>query len=144
MKIFYRWEDFDRDCRELAEIIKINKVEYTKIIAVTRGGLFVAGMMSHFLKRVPIDTVCLSSYDGDNQGKMNILKRNGSDEKVLICDDVVDTGNTAKELREMYPNGKLVVLHYKSLKSPGVKPDYFISDTNDWIVYPWEVGEDVL
>lgn len=144
MKVFYTWENFDRDCRELAEIIKINKVEYTKIIAVTRGGLFVAGMMSHFLNRVPIDTVCLNSYDGAKQKTMTVLKGNCSDEKVLICDDVVDTGNTAKELKEMYPNGKLAVLHYKSLRSPDVKPDYFISDTDDWIVYPWEVGEDVL
>lgn len=142
MKVLYKWQEFDKDCRKLAEIIKKEKVEYTRIIAVTRGGLFVAGMMSHFLKRVPIDTVCLSSYCGTKQKAMKVMKSDGSKEKVLICDDVVDTGGTAKVFKEMYPNGTLAVIHYKSEKSPDIRPDYFISETNDWIVYPWEVGED--
>lgn len=142
MKVLYTWQEFDKDCRKLAEIIKKEKVEYTRIIAVTRGGLLVAGMMSHFLPKVPIDTVCLSSYCGMIQKDMKIIKKDTCNEKVLICDDVVDTGGTAKVLKKMYPKSILAVIHYKSKISPDIRPDYFISDTSDWIVYPWEVGED--
>lgn len=142
MKVFYTWRKFDKDCRKLAEIIKKDKIEYTRIIAVTRGGLMVAGMISHFLKKVPIDTVCLSSYCGMVQKDMTIIKQERSTEKVLIFDDVVDTGGTAKVLKTMYPNGVLVVLHYKSKICPDIRPNYFISDTKNWIIYPWEIGED--
>lgn len=140
-KLYYTWQDFEKDCRSLAEQIKKDKVEYTKIVAITRGGLFTAGLLSQFLKAVPIDTVSIHSYYGSARKRMAILKENTSKEPTLICDDVVDTGKTASMVKKMYPNSKIVVLHYKSSNNPIIKPDYFMEDTDAWIVYPWEINE---
>jgi xanthine phosphoribosyltransferase len=140
-KLYYTWRDFENDCRQLADEIKKDKVEYKQIVAITRGGLFVAGLLSQYLEAVPIETVSIHSYYGSARKRMEIMKEGTSDKPTLICDDVVDTGNTAKAVKMMYPNSKIVVLHYKSKNKPVIKPDYFMEDTDAWIVYPWEVNE---
>jgi xanthine phosphoribosyltransferase len=145
-KLYYTWQDFEDDCRSLAGQIKEDKVEYKQIVAITRGGLFVAGLLSQFLELVPIETVSVHSYHGREQKEMKIIKGDTSKmpitfSPVIICDDVVDTGNTAELVKKMYPNSKMVSLHYKSKNSPSIKPDYFIEDTDKWIIYPWEINE---
>jgi len=140
-KLYYTWQDFENDCRLLAEQIKKDKVEYKQIVAITRGGLFVAGLLSQFLEAVPIETVSIHSYYGSARKRMEIMKEGSSDKPTLICDDVVDTGYTAEAVKKMYPNSKIVTLHYKSRNKPVIKPDYFMEDTDAWIVYPWEVNE---
>lgn len=140
-KLYYTWRDFEDDCRHLAEQIKKDKVEYKQIVAITRGGLFVAGLLSQYLDAVSIETVSIHSYYGSARKRMEIMKEGTSDKPTLICDDVVDTGNTALAVKKMYPNSKIVVLHYKSRNKPVIKPDYFMEDTDAWIVYPWEVNE---
>jgi len=140
-KLFYTWQDFENDCKCLAKKLEKDKVEYQQIVAITRGGLFVAGLLSQFLKAVPIETVSIHSYYGNKRKRMEIMKKGTSDKPTLICDDVIDTGNTALAVKKMYPNSKIVTLHYKSSNKPVIKPDYFIKDTDQWIVYPWEVNE---
>lgn len=140
-KLFYTWKDLEKDCLQLSKELKKDKIEYKRIVAITRGGLFVAGLLSQYLESVPIDTVNIHSYYGSAKKRMIIMKENSSQEPTLICDDVVDTGDTAVVVKKMYPNSKIVVLHYKSKNKPLVKPDYFAIDTEDWIIYPWEVNE---
>ena len=140
-KLYYTWQDFESDCRCLAKELEKDKVEYQQIVAITRGGLFVAGLLSQFLKAVPIETVSIHSYYGSERKRMEIMKEGTSDKPTLICDDVIDTGNTALAVKKMYPNSKIVTLHFKSKNKPVIKPDYFMEDTDKWIVYPWEVNE---
>ena len=140
-KLYYTWENFENDCRNLATQIKKDKIKYAQIVAITRGGLFVAGLLSQYLDKVKIDTVSISSYTGSAKKRMIIMKENTSNEPTLICDDVVDTGDTAFAVKKMYPNSKIVVLHYKSNNNPIIKPDYFMEDTDRWVCYPWEVNE---
>jgi len=140
-KLYYTWQDFEKDCRSLSKEIKQDKFKYEQIVAITRGGLFVAGLLGQFLDSVPIETVSIHSYYGSERRRIEVLKEGTSDKPTLICDDVVDTGKTAQAVKKMYPNSKIVVLHYKSRNKPIIKPDYFMEDTDDWIVYPWEINE---
>lgn len=49
-----------------------------------------------------MDTVCISSYDHDHQRDLKILKKaEGDGEGFIVVDDLVDTGGTAKVIREM-------------------------------------------
>jgi len=140
-KLYYSWQNLETDCRHLANDIKKDKVQYKQIIAITRGGLFVAGILSQFLNRVPIETISIHSYENKKRKDIKILNEKSSNEPTIICDDVVDSGITAKEVKIRYPNSKIVVLHYKSINKPVIKPDYFMEDTSDWIIYPWEINE---
>lgn len=59
--------------------------------------------------------------------------------RLLVIDDIADSGKTLFELRETMSDCKFATLHYKL--SSIVKPDYFaeeLQDTSGWIVYPWE------
>ena len=52
--------------------------------------------------------MCIASYDHDEQGALKVLHRAGGDgEGMIVVDDLVDTGNTARAIREMYPKANL-------------------------------------
>ncbi|MGE0207493.1 MAG: phosphoribosyltransferase, partial [Candidatus Babeliales bacterium] len=61
---------------------------------------------------------------------------------ILIVDDLVDTGETMKFLIEALKDSlpkttiKIATLYYKPTSC--IKPDYYIEETTNWIVFPWE------
>ncbi|MFZ2156728.1 MAG: xanthine phosphoribosyltransferase, partial [Bradyrhizobium sp.] len=61
------WDQFHRDCRALTW--RLNEVgPFHAIIAITRGGLVPAAIVARELGLRVIDTVCVASYDHDQQG----------------------------------------------------------------------------
>lgn len=137
MKIYITFSEIQAEIAKRQDIIsELNT--FNKVIVITRGGLVVAGLLSSYLNTRWYDTVSIKSYEGENQKEFEILKLTPTDDRVLIIEDIVDTGKTAEFLKSKFPNSKFFALHYKSQKS-SYKPDYFLWETNDWIVYPWEV-----
>ena len=55
-----------------------------------------------------------------------------------MIDDLVDSGETAKIVKEMMPNSKFVVLYAKT--SGKKQADLHLYDFKDldWLVFPWE------
>jgi xanthine phosphoribosyltransferase len=110
------------------------------IIAVTRGGLVPAAIVARELEIRLIDTVCLASYDDRLQGEMAVLKRvEGDGDGWLIIDDLVDTGRTAKLVREMLPKAHFATIYAKPAGRPLV--DTFITEVSQdtWILFPWDI-----
>jgi hypoxanthine phosphoribosyltransferase len=70
-----------------------------------------------------------------------------TDRRVLIVDDVWDSGRTIMAVRERVldagGNPETAVLHYKPGRNAfsNERPDYHVDETDAWIVYPWDVGE---
>ena len=69
------------------------------------------------------------------------------DKKVLLVDDLVDTGITMLGVvRHIKAKGatevRTATLHYKPWSK--IKPDYFIEETNKWIIYSKEIHETIL
>ena len=61
-------------------------------------------------------------------------------EGFLIVDDLVDSGNTARLLREMYPKAHFVTIFAKPAGRPLVD-DYVIDIPQEtWIEQPWDMG----
>jgi hypoxanthine phosphoribosyltransferase len=66
--------------------------------------------------------------------------------RVLVVDDVWDTGHTIVAVRDRLRRAGAAVatcvLHYKPGNSrfPGDRPDYYAEQTDGWIVYPWDPG----
>jgi len=84
--------------------------------------------------------VCVSSYDHQAQGELTVLKKvDGDGERTLIVDDLVDTGKTAKIVREMLPKAHFATVYAKPAGRPLV--DTFVTEVSQdtWIHFPWDL-----
>ena len=136
------WEQLQNDCRALAwKLLSVRK-DWSRIVAVARGGLVPAAIVARELNIRVVDTVCISSYTLRNQGKgVDILKRPDladMDETWMIVDDLVDTGRTAGATRAMFPGIHFATVYAKPEGRPLV--DTFITEFSQdtWILFPWD------
>lgn len=143
---YYTWQNLIRDSKILAK--KLANLKFDYLVAISRGGLIPAAILGYLLKIKKIQTIGFSHYVSDDQrGKLiniSVPHRNVNNSRVLLVDDVVDTGLTMQKaitiLRRRKNRVVSAVIHYKSIKHPIAKPDYFVTDTgNIWVVYPWEL-----
>ncbi|WP_447908223.1 xanthine phosphoribosyltransferase [Haemophilus influenzae] len=142
-KYVVTWDMFQMHARRLSERL-LPASQWKGIIAVSRGGLFPAAVLARELGLRHIETVCIASYhDHNNQGELQVLHAaqvpNGG-EGFIVVDDLVDTGNTARAIRQMYPNAKFVTVFAKPAGAELVD-DYVINiPQNTWIEQPWDLG----
>ena len=133
------WEELHRNAKALAWRL-IEKGPWKGIVAITRGGLVPAAIVARELEVRLIDTVCIASYDDRDQGQINILKGVAGDGTGwLIIDDLVDTGRTAKAVRDMLPKAHFATVYAKPAGRPLV--DTFITEVSQdtWILFPWDI-----
>lgn len=141
------WDQFHRDARALAwRLTGVGPFE--AIVCVTRGGLVPAAIVARELGLRLIETVCIVSYHQyKSQGPLSVLKgispevaRLGEGRGVLVVDDLVDTGATAKVVRDMLPNAHFATIYAKPLGRPMV--DTFVTEVSQdtWIYFPWDMG----
>lgn len=141
------WDQFHRDARALAW--RLNAAgPFTALVCITRGGLVPAAIVARELGLRVIETVCIESYNDDKtQGQLRVLKgvaeavaKLGDGKGVLVVDDLVDTGATARLVREMLPNAHFATVYAKPLGRPLV--DTFITEVSQdtWIYFPWDMG----
>ena len=143
------WDQFHRDCRALAWRLN-GSGPFEAIVCVTRGGLVPAAIVSRELEIRLIETVCVASYhEYKTQGSLSVLKTvadsivrigSGGGKGVLIVDDLVDTGKTAKVVRELLPGAHFATVYAKPMGRPLV--DTFITEVSQdtWIYFPWDTG----
>jgi xanthine phosphoribosyltransferase len=142
------WDEFHRDARALAWRLAAAG-PFESIVAVTRGGLVPAAIVARELGIRLIETVCVASYSHQSQGEIKILKtvaeevvkKSGGDGKgVLIVDDLVDTGKTARVVRDLMPKAHFATVYAKPMGRPLV--DTFITEVSQdtWIFFPWDTG----
>jgi xanthine phosphoribosyltransferase len=133
------WEQLHRDSKALAW--RLLDVHYFKgLIAITRGGLVPAAIIARELDIHLVETICISSYDWqDKKGEAEILKGvKGDGEGWLLIDDLVDTGRTAKLVKEMVPKAHFATVYAKPAGRPLV--DTFVTEVSQdtWILFPWD------
>lgn len=143
------WDQFHRDARALAWRLA-GAGPFQAIVCITRGGLVPAAIVARELGTRVIETVCIASYhDYASQGDLQVLKTvapeilklGGEGGKgVLVVDDLVDTGKTARIVRDMLPNAHLATVYAKPLGRPLV--DTFVTEVSQdtWIYFPWDMG----
>jgi xanthine phosphoribosyltransferase len=139
------WDQFHRDARALAW--RLNGAgPFEAIVTVTRGGLVPAAIVARELDLHLIETICISSYDHMQQGELKVIKGVAADlmksggKGVLIVDDLVDTGKTARVVREQLPQAHFATVYAKPMGRPLV--DTFITEVSQdtWIHFPWDTG----
>ncbi len=132
------WDQLHRDAKALAWRLA-EKGPWKAIVAVTRGGLVPAAIVSRELEVRLIDTICISSYDHQDHGTVVVLKAvKGDGEGMLIVDDLVDTGATMEKVREMVPKAHVATVYAKPEGQPLV--DTYITEVSQdtWIHFPWD------
>src|SRR5690348_15370013 len=142
------WDEFHRDARALAWRLH-EAGPFAAIVAVTRGGLVPAAIVARELGIRAIETGCVASYNHISQGELRMLKTVADDVReiggaagqgVLIVDDLVDTGKTARMVRELLPKAHFATVYAKPMGRPLV--DTFITEVSQdtWIFFPWDTG----
>lgn len=143
------WDQFHRDARALAW--RLNGLgPFEAIVCVTRGGLVAAAIVARELNIRIIETICVASYqDYTTQGDIavlkgiaaNVMKIGGADGRnILIVDDLVDTGKTARIVRDQIPKAHFASVYAKPKGRPLV--DTFVTEVSQdtWIGFPWDTG----
>jgi xanthine phosphoribosyltransferase len=133
------WDQLHRDARALAWRL-VAGGPWKAIAAVTRGGLVPAAIIARELDIRLIDTICIKSYrDDKTRGDPEVLKGiAGKGESWLIVDDLVDTGRTAKVVRDVLPEAHFATVYAKPAGRPTV--DTYITEVSQdtWILFPWD------
>lgn len=140
------WAEIHRDARELARRLLGHGPRggtWAGVIALSRGGLVPACVVSRELGLRLVDTLCIASYDERQQGNVEILKTPAAAEAArgsgwLVIDDLIDTGATAREVRRLLPEAQLATLYVK----PATRDlaDAFVAEIPPdlWIHFPWD------
>ena len=141
------WTDVGRMVRTvLAQLPR----DYDNILVITRGGLVPACLISERTGIRNILCAAVVFYEDSVQKYVEPMFVQFPDDahvkgrRVLVIDDVWDTGSTIVAVRDrLRAAGAIVevcVLHYKPTHSrfPDDKPDYYAEETDGWIVYPWD------
>ena len=141
------WDQFHRDARALAWRLSAAG-PFEAIVAVTRGGLVPAAIVARELElqghRDGLHRLLprlqgpgrLQGAQVDRRRRRQVGRRARS----WCVDDLVDTGATAKVVREMLPKAHFATVYAKPLGRPLV--DTFITEVSQdtWIYFPWDMG----
>jgi hypothetical protein len=143
------WDEIYGMLLDLTDQIRVNGFEPDIIVGISRGGLIPARVLSDLLENPHLTSVGAEYYVGVCETKSEPLLTQQSsvnvfDKRVLLVDDVVDTGRSIVLIRDhLYKQGlreiRILTLYCKPWST--VQPDFCSRKTSDWIVFPWEIRE---
>ena len=145
-QVVISWPELHRDARYLSSRLN-ERGDWKGIIAITRGGLVPAALVARELDIRLIDTICVVSYSaagaGDDarvQGDLHWLKTvEGDGRDWLLIDDLVDTGKTARAVRDRLPNAYFATLYAKPMGRPLVDTYVREFEQDKWVYFPWDI-----
>ena len=156
-KTFLSGDAYLRDIWRLAAAVRDAGWRPDLLIGLWRGGAPAAIAVHEFLKvsgwDVPHQPLKSVSYTGIAQNEGEVVFHGGEavfgsvrpGDKVLVVDDVFDTGKTAAavhaEMRRLGADLRMACVYWKpAMNKTQLKPDYFARDMgDDWIVFPHEI-----
>ena len=144
------WDDTISMSMRLGKKILESGFNPDYLIGIARGGLVPLRILSDLFKNTNVLIVTVKLYKdiGERGEKVTFVQKvdiNLEGKKILLVDDVADTGLTIKAVAEYIKENKkagelkIATLHYKPWSV--IKPDYYIEEVTEWIVYPWEYIE---
>ena len=114
------WKEVDNVVGFFVDTYNTQQLDCDLILGIPRGGLVLATMLSYRLD-LPLWTEDMATIDS----------------KVLVVDDIADTGNTLERVLKNLSHSITFTMHYhrQSTIEPYV---WFYEKMDEWIVYPWE------
>ena len=163
-KIYYTWSDVEHHTQEILRKIHADAWRPDYVVGLTRGGLVPANLISQYLG-CRMETLKVSLRD-DTECESNLWMAEDAfghemdqPKRILIVDDINDTGATLNYIREDWPSGcfpdnprwtevwgsnvRVAVLVDNESSKSEIPVSYSAVDINkaeqdSWIVYPWE------
>ncbi|MEY2956165.1 MAG: xanthine phosphoribosyltransferase [Gemmobacter sp.] len=143
------WDQIHRDARALAWRLQgqgPDEGNWRAVVAITRGGMAPAMIVSRELDIRVVDTISVKSYNRQEQTEPHLIKAPvaevmGADGAgVLIVDDLVDTGKTLELVRRLYPRAHFATVYAKPAGRAMV--DTYITEVSQdtWIFFPWDMA----
>ncbi len=143
------WSDHIIGINSLGERILASGWKPTAILGISRGGLIPAAMLSYMLNVRLIQAVRVKHYDDQNNrlasgarfidGPEPFATLTITTERLLIVDDIVDTGETLKLVRAVVDGQahevRVAALYVRSDKQHTA--DWFWKVEDEWVVFPW-------
>ncbi|HPX24583.1 MAG TPA: phosphoribosyltransferase family protein [Methanofastidiosum sp.] len=144
--VYLEWGKVDEAIWTMCDAIK-RDYDFDVIVGIARGGLIPAVRISHIFDDKRLLLIEAKYYKDigvrDDKPKitMHLKEEDISGKKILLVDDVLDTGGTLVAIKEyirgLFPKElRVAVIASKPISQ--VKPDYAVFNTDKWIIFPWE------
>ncbi|MDQ1734059.1 MAG: uncharacterized protein QOH56_310 [Pseudonocardiales bacterium] len=147
------WSDFGIASRQLAQSIADDGFRPDLILAIARGGLFAAGALGYALDVKNLHVMNVEFYTGVNS-RLDLpvvlppvpqpVDLSGA--RVLVADDVADTGATLRLVKDFcaahVADVRCAVVYEKPTST--VKSEYVWRRTDRWINFPWSTEAPVV
>ena len=140
---YYSYDEFVIDTKKLVKLS--NGFEADTLLAIARGGLTLGHAFSQAVDNRRLFAINSILYEKDQKGQsceiFNTPELKDA-KRVLILDDIVDSGQTIQEvlshLKKCFPHVefKIASLFYKP--SALIQPDFSVHEAKDWIEFFWE------
>jgi uncharacterized protein len=147
------WQTFGDASRELATAIAADGFEPDLILSIARGGLFLAGSLGYALAVKNLHVMNVEFYDGVGTTlDMPVMLPpvpsavDFSEKKVLIADDVADSGKTIELVQSFIADHVETVRTAVIYEKPQslIRCDYVWKHTDRWINFPWSSQDPVV
>ncbi|MGQ7507823.1 hypoxanthine phosphoribosyltransferase [Streptococcus suis] len=136
-KILVSEEEIVAKCKELGQILATDYADKNPIlVGILKGSIpFMAELMKHIDAHVETDYMVVSSYHGgtESSGTVKIIKdldNSVAGRHIIFVEDIIDTGRTLKELKELFALRQAASIKIATLldKPEGrvveIEPDY--------------------
>jgi hypoxanthine phosphoribosyltransferase len=143
------WNQIYAMLRSQAEKIRRSGFKPDIIVGIARGGWVPARVQSDLLEIPDFAVVRVEFYLGVAETRNEPVMTQGVSEvvagkKVLVVDDVADTGKSLQLVKEHIRQQGAVELRIATVyRKPFsiITPDYYEKETRRWVVFPWEIKE---
>jgi hypoxanthine phosphoribosyltransferase len=152
MTVKYQYIDWNQIydlCRKVYHQVRKTEFIPDVIVGVARGGWVPARILADFFVTSQTANVKVEFYQGifETTETSHISQPVSGElrwKRVLLVDDISDTGDSLKAVIEHLQRFKVaelrsVCLHVKPWTKP--LPNFFVKSTEAWIIYPWELKE---
>ena len=150
-KHYYSWQDIEDMCTNIVKQMYVDNYKPDHIVGLTRGGNIPATIISNMLD-IPCEAMKVSFRNDDRVDRDHWLSAFAMEKKILIVDDINDTGTTFEWIWNDWELGNIVhgvkfATLTENLASEFENVSYHVHEVNKaeedvWLVYPWEnIGE---
>lgn len=144
-EIFVSWDEIQSLCHSLATEIIAKGLRRDKMLAITRGGLFPAGLLARELNIKRIETIGIITYDTGSAGigqagSASLVKEPSAEflQDCLIVDDLVDTGTTLDFIRPKTSGCIFATVFAKPKGEDRVDLYAQAVPQETWVRFPWD------
>ena len=140
-KIYYPYAEFREDLKTLTQ--KIDQ-PFDVLLPISRGGLSMGQMLGEFYEIREVYAINTMGYDKTekrDEVKVFNVPALKAGQRVLILDDIVDSGDTLVEVLKVliaqYPKSSFVTASIFYKPTAIIEPTWWVKEPKGWIDFFW-------